>query len=113
MHYKCNNLIYSSLHHLLHVHVYFSLVLKNRSSVFPTRLDTNRAEQPQKMARGLRFRILKVEGLYYSYLAKTKALISCAVTAQLLCVFVFAYKKPVFSLRVSYLSFHVSSMCFI
>ena len=80
MHYKCNNLIYSSLHHLLHVHVYFSLVLKNRSSVFPTRLDTNRAEQPQKMARGLGFRILKVEGLYYSYLAKTKALISCAVT---------------------------------
>ena len=31
-------------------------------------------------------------------IAKTKALISCAVTAQLTCVFVFAYaKKPVFS----------------
>ena len=27
------------------------------------------------------------------YLAKTKALISCAVTAQLICVFVFAYPK--------------------
>ena len=27
------------------------------------------------------------------YVAKTKALISCAVTAQLICVFVFAYAK--------------------
>ena len=36
-------------------------------------------------------------------IAKTKALISCAVTAQLICVFVFAYaKKPVFSERGSY-----------
>ena len=30
-------------------------------------------------------------------LAKTKALISCAVTAQLICVFVFAYAKSRFS----------------
>ena len=29
--------------------------------------------------------------------AKTKALISCAVTAQLICVFVFAYAKSWFS----------------
>ena len=29
--------------------------------------------------------------------AKTKALISCAVTAQLICVFVFAYAKSRFS----------------
>ena len=40
-----------------------------RKSVFRvwTRPDTNRAVQPQieKMARGLKFRILKVEGLYY------------------------------------------------
>ena len=27
--------------------------------------DTNRAVQPQKMARGLKFRIEEVEGLYY------------------------------------------------
>ena len=65
MHYKCNNLIYSSLHHLLHVHVYLSLVMKKRSSVFLTRFDTNRAKQPKKMARGLKFRIFKVEGLYF------------------------------------------------
>ena len=37
------------------------------------------------------------------YVAKTKALISCAVTSQLICVFVFAYaKKPNFSERGSY-----------
>ena len=30
-----------------------------------TRSDTNWPVQPQKMARGLKFRILEVEGLYY------------------------------------------------
>ena len=32
---------------------------------FPTRSDTNQAVQLQKMARGLKFRLYKVEGLYY------------------------------------------------
>ena len=32
-----------------------------------------------------------------SYVAKTKALISCVVTAQLICVFAFAYAKSRFS----------------
>ena len=32
---------------------------------FPTRFDTNQAVQLQKMARGLKFQIWKVEGLYY------------------------------------------------
>ena len=32
---------------------------------FPTWSDTNQAVQLQKMARGLKFQILKVEGLYY------------------------------------------------
>ena len=38
-----------------------------RKPVFgvPTRSDTNRAVQPQKMARGLKFRIKEEEGLYY------------------------------------------------
>ena len=36
-----------------------------RSSGFPTRSDTNRAVQSQKMARGLKFRIRVGEGLYY------------------------------------------------
>ena len=47
------------------------------------------------MARGLKFRIKKVERLHY--VVKTKALISCAVTAQLICAFVFAYAKSCFS----------------
>ena len=38
---------------------------KHRSSGFPTRSDTNYAVQPHKMARGLKFRIKEVEGLYY------------------------------------------------
>ena len=32
---------------------------------FPTWSDTNQAVQLQKMARGLKFRIQKVEGMYY------------------------------------------------
>ena len=32
---------------------------------FPTRSDTNRAVLSQKMARGLKFRIYEVEGLYF------------------------------------------------
>ena len=35
-------------------------------SAFPTRSDTNQAVQPHKIARGLKFRIKEVEGLYYS-----------------------------------------------
>ena len=38
---------------------------ESRSSGFPTRSDTNQPVQPQKMARVLKFRIYKVEGLYY------------------------------------------------
>ena len=36
-----------------------------RKPVFPTRSNTNQAVQPQKMVRGLKFRIEVVEGLYY------------------------------------------------
>ena len=62
---------------------------------FPSRSDTNQAVQLQKMARGLKFRFKKVEGLYY-LCKKTKALISFMVTAKLICVFVFAYAKICF-----------------
>ena len=45
---------------------------------------------------------LKISDLDRIHVAKTKALISCAVTAQLICVFDFAYaKKTVFSQRGS------------
>ena len=35
------------------------------SSGFLTRSDTNQAVQPQRMARGLKFQIYVVEGLYF------------------------------------------------
>ena len=63
----------------------------------PTRSDTNRAVQvlqSKKMARGFGFRKLRDCTIH---VAKTKALISFAVTAKLICVFVFAYAKSQFS----------------
>ena len=44
-----------------------SRVMRNPTFWFPTWSGTNQAVQLQKMARGLKFRILKVEGLYYLY----------------------------------------------
>ena len=41
--------------------------------------------------------------MYAIYGAKTKALISCAVTVQLICVFVFAYAKSRFSHDVAHI----------
>ena len=38
---------------------------ENLSSRFPARSNTNRAVQPQKMARGMKFQIYEVEALYY------------------------------------------------
>ena len=53
------------------------------------------------MARGLKFRIFEVDGLYY-LCSETKALISFAVTAKLICLFVFRIiKRPVFLRRGS------------
>ena len=39
--------------------------MRNRSSGFPPRSHTTRAVQSRNMARGLKFRIQEVEGLYY------------------------------------------------
>ena len=39
--------------------------MRKPTSLFPTWSDTNQAVQLQKMARGLKFRIYKVEGSYY------------------------------------------------
>ena len=66
---------------------------------FPTWSDTNQAVQLQKVARGLKIRIQKVDVSFYLiiYVAKTKALISFKVTEKLICVFVFAYAKRWFS----------------
>ena len=48
------------------------------------------------MARGLKFGFRKQMDCTI-YVAKTKALISCAVTPQLICIFVFAFAKSQFS----------------
>ena len=70
---------------------------ENRSSGFPTRCDTNQAAQSLNTARDLKFRIWK-KGFCTIQVAKTKTLISFAVTAKLICIFVFHIcKNPVFS----------------
>ena len=59
---------------------------------FPLGSSKHRAVQPQKMVIGSKFRIYKVEE-FTIYKATTKVLISFAVTAKLICDFVFAYAK--------------------
>ena len=49
----------------LYQKAYMSCVMRKPTFWFPTWSDTNLAVQPQKMARGLTFRIWKIEGLYY------------------------------------------------
>ena len=58
----------------------YSCAREKRSTGFPTRSGTKRPVQLQKMAISLKFWIYCTISL-----AKTKALISCAVTAQLIC----------------------------
>ena len=68
---------------------------------FPNRSDTNRAVQAQKRAaRSLKFRKRNCT----IQVAKTKALISFAVTTKLICVFVFAYADCWFSHVVAILN---------
>ena len=74
------------------MHNHLSLDARKFVLGFSTRLDTNRAVQPQKMARGLKIWISQGEGLFY-ICRENKVTNSCAVTAQLICVFVFAYAK--------------------
>ena len=64
---------------------------------FPNRSDTNRPVQSQKMARDWKFLDLKSKRNCTTRVAKTKALISFAVTAKLICAFVFAYADCWFS----------------
>ena len=63
---------------------------------FLTRSDTNQTVQLLEMARGLNF-VFRKKRYYTIQVAKTKALISFAVTAKLICVFVFAYADCWFS----------------
>ena len=70
---------------------------KNRSLGFPTRSDTNRAVQLNKMPRGLKFRIQIEDGLYYPCSENKGAdqLHSYCAADLRLCFCI--YKKPVFS----------------
>ena len=89
----------------------FSIKLRHEKPTFwfPTLSDTNQVVQQQKMARSLKFRIWKVEGLCYlcSKNKSTDQLRSYhytdrfAVTTKLICVFVFAYAKCCFSLDMA------------
>ena len=76
-----------------------SLTKRKQRFGFPIRSNTNRHAQSQKQARSLNFWIGIVGPS--NCVAKTKALISCAVTAQLICVFVFAYADCLFSCSVA------------
>ena len=77
-----------------------SLCVRKPTIWVPTWSDTNRAIQAQKMARDWKFLIsmkmrhctfrLQIVILQIAY-AKTKTQISCAVSAQLICTFDFAY----------------------
>ena len=71
---------------------------------FLTRSDTNRFTQTglcshRRMLEALNFES-KLKWNFTICFAKTKALISCAVTSQLICVFVFALGKADFLMTV-------------
>ena len=72
--------------------------LENLSSGFPTRSDTIRAVQQQKMARGLKFAIRKKRDCTFR-VVKTNMLMSYMyeVNPELICTFVIAYAKSWFS----------------
>ena len=72
------------------------------SSGFPTRFHTTRAVQSLNMARGLKFRIQEVEGLYYQCSENKGAdqLRGYREADLRLCFSI--CKKPVFSRRGSY-----------
>ena len=72
--------------------------MRKPTILVPTRSDKNRAVQSQKMVRGLKVWILKVEALYY-LCSENKGL---AVTVKLICAFVFAYADCLFSLSVAH-----------
>ena len=92
---------------------HLSLVVR-RSSGFPTRSDTNRAVQSQKMARGLKFWMWEVEGLYHPCSENKGAdqLRGHREADLRLCFRI--CKKPVFSERGSFLDdytkVHIISM---
>ena len=78
---------------------------------FSTRSNTNRTVQSQKMARGLKFQIYKVEGLYYPYSENKGAdQLRGYREADLRLCFRMC-KMLVFTWRGSFKDFRVSAIC--
>ena len=84
---------------LQNFHVSLKMSLVVRKPGFPTRPDTNWAVQSQKMARGLKFRIYVVEGLYYPCSKNKGADQLRGYREADLCLCFRICKKPVFSRR--------------
>ena len=82
---------------------------------FPTRSDTNQSVQLQKQARSLKFRCLVEEELYYPSSEKKGADqlrgYRFAVTAKLICAFLFAYADCWFSHGAAHIFWHKSDHC--
>ena len=72
--------------------------MRKPTFLFPTRSDTNQAQavQHRRWLEACNFGFRKERDCTI-HVAKTKALISFAFTAKLICIFVFAYAKNRFS----------------
>ena len=88
---------------------------ENQQFEFLTRSDTNQLVWSQKQARSMKFQIEEEEGLYYLWSENkgTDQLRSyCedrfAVTAKLICAFVFAYANCWFSHGAVHIRFHIN-----
>ena len=71
--------------------------MRQLSSGFQTWSDTDQAVQPQKMVRGLKVLLLKVEGLFYRSSENKGADQLCDYLAADLCLCFLIFKKKVFS----------------
>ena len=78
-----------------------SRILGKPTMWFLNRTDTNWSVPSQKKTRNVKFWIKKVRELYY-LCSENKALISFAVTAKLICAFVFAYADCYLSHETAY-----------
>ena len=81
------------MHRYIYLNLDMSHLMRKQTMWFPTRSDIKKAVQAQKMARGWKFWIWNCT----IPVAKTKALISFAVIAKLICAFVYAYTQRLFS----------------
>ena len=76
---------------------HMSRVMRKPTFCFPTWSDTNQTVQLQKMARGLKFRIYEVEGLYYPCSENKYREADLRLCFRICKMLVFAYVKCWFS----------------